>query len=81
MAKRDVRMAYIDELILEAVSNGNRTFEAIFLHVGRNFGGAHPEPFFSVVERRQQALRRKGLISFDRRAQSWKIAAKELSAA
>jgi hypothetical protein len=80
MTNRDPRLAFIDELILEAVRNGNRTFEAIFLHVGRNFGGARPEPFFSVVERRQQALRRKGLISFDRSAQSWKIVAKELSA-
>lgn len=67
MAKRDVRMAYIDELILEAVRNGISGLEEIFLYVGRNFSGDRPESFFSAVERRQQALRRKGLISFDRR--------------
>ncbi len=68
----------IDSLILEAVKNNNKTLEDIFLYVGRNYGGIRPEPFFDVVSRRQQALRRRGDIFFDRHDGSWKIKHEEL---
>jgi hypothetical protein len=81
MAKRDARLMFIDSLILEAIKHGSKTFDEIFLYVGRNYSGIRPESFFEVVNRRQQALRRKGDIFFDRNDGSWKMKGQELVSA
>lgn len=78
MNKTDLRLKFVDQLIIDAIEHGMSNFEDILSYAGRNYSGDRPQPFVAVVERRQQALRRKGAIQFDRRAKSWSITNKTL---
>lgn len=77
----DPKLAFVDELIIDAAKQQIGAFEDIFLYVGRNFAGSPPQPFVHVVERRLTQLRRKGIVSFDRRAKAWTLNSDTLSAA
>lgn len=81
----------IDSLIIECLSRKSLSFDDVFLYVGRNFPintrqperGSVPPRFYFLVESRMKALRRKGLVSYDRKLSCWcynKEAAKEINA-
>lgn len=63
--------ARIDNLIINAIEDGRNTFDDIFLYVGRKYALSSSTGFFSVVERRFKALKRDGVIAYDRAAKTW----------
>ena len=52
-------MKEIDEKILELVAAGRTTFSSLM--------GAFPMGNFRVIDRRLQALRKRGLLAYDRK--------------
>jgi hypothetical protein len=70
----------IDSLIIECLSRKGLSFDDVFLYVGRNFpintrqseNGSVPPRFYFLVENRMKALKRKGLVSYDRKFSCWR---------
>ena len=72
-----------DASIIAAISSGANTAgkltallrdEAESISVDTTKNGEYPQPPFRIVDRRLQALRKKGLLRFDRRADGWALA-------
>jgi hypothetical protein len=76
---KDKASQLIDSLIIECLSREGLSFDDVFLYVGRNFPintrqpeeGSVPPRFYFLVEGRMKALKRKGLISCDRKLSRW----------
>ncbi len=76
---KDKANRLIDSLIVECLSREGLSFDDVFLYVGRNFPintrqpgeGCVPPRFYFLVESRMKALKRKGLVSYDRKLSCW----------
>lgn len=76
---KDKASRLIDSLIVECLSRESLSFDNVFLYVGRNFPintrqreeGSVPPRFYFLVESRMKALKRKGLVFYDRRLSCW----------
>lgn len=70
----------IDSLIVECLSLKGLSFDNVFLYVGRSFPintrqpgkGSVPPRFYFLVKNRMKALKRKGLVSYDRKLSCWR---------
>lgn len=63
----------IDELILDAIDLGYRNLDEVFMYVAKSYSLSSSRGFFSVVEKRFDSLRRRGLIVYNRSARVYVI--------
>jgi hypothetical protein len=69
----------IDSLIIECLSRKGLSFDNVFLCVGRSFPintrqpehGSVPPRFYFLVQSRMKSLKRRGLVSYDRKSSCW----------
>jgi hypothetical protein len=74
----DKTSEFIDELIIDCLSQKNASFDDVFLYVGRKFpintrqgGCSVPPRFYFLVENRMKSLKRKGFAFYDRKLGCW----------
>jgi hypothetical protein len=71
--------AKVESLIVEHLAKGPAAFDDVYLYVGRNFSSRQkaktlPDRFYFLAEGRMKSLKRKGLVSYDRKGGKWHLA-------
>lgn len=71
------KIEIIDELILDAIELGYRDRDEVFMYVAQRYSLSNSRGFFSVVEKRFDSLRRRGLIAYNRCTKAWVASSEE----